>query len=122
MAVIIMAQACTVISGTTQAKSDAEYKKISTAHLSHSYYSIPKKILWVVDGEVYDSIESISEDEFKKCKTAKDLIEKVLTKNGVIFNKVKRFNILNNSDIARSVYPNYQDIDGAIIITTDKKE
>ena len=77
------------------------------------------KILWVVDGEIYDNIWAIDADDVSE--PAQVLIEKTLKKKGINCGKVEKFNILPGN-IATAVYPNYGKLDGAIIITTENSK
>ena len=76
------------------------------------------KVLWVVDGVIYDNIVVDAEDI---SEPAQVLIEKTLRKNGIDFGKLEGFNTLPGN-IATSVYPNYGKLNGAIIITTENSK
>ena len=76
------------------------------------------KVLWVVDGLIYDNIVVDAEDI---SEPAQVLIEKTLRKNGIDFGKLEGFNTLPGN-IATSVYPNYGKLNGAIIITTENSK
>ena len=76
------------------------------------------KVLWVVDGLIYDNIVVDAEDV---SEPAQVLIEKTLRKNGIDFGKLEGFNTLPGN-IATSVYPTYGKLNGAIIITTENSK
>ena len=80
----------------------------------------PEKALWVVNGVVFDNVEVTADDIHElSCTSAEEIIEKILKRNGVDCGKVEKFTSLPGN-VAMSVYPNYGELTGAIIITTEK--
>ncbi len=77
------------------------------------------KVLWVVDGEIYDNIELEGDDITGDHPSSEEIIENVLKRKGIGRGKVETFTILPGND-AMSVYPDYGELQGAIIITTKK--
>ena len=69
------------------------------------------KVLWVVDGVIYDNI----------VVDAEDISEPAQVLIGIDFGKLEGFNTLPGN-IATSVYPNYGKLNGAIIITTENSK
>ena len=80
----------------------------------------PEKALWVVDGVVFDNVEVTADDIQDLSRTsAEEVMEKILKRNGVDCGKVEKLTSLPGN-VAMSVYPNYGELTGAIIITTEK--
>ena len=73
-------------------------------------------MLWGVDGKVFDGIV-LDADDITDNPSGEELIKRTLKRNGIDCGKVETFTILQGN-VAMSVYPNYWELQGAIIITT----
>jgi hypothetical protein len=93
---------------------------VSRHHRCATESTSPEKVLWVVDGMVFDNVEVTADDIQDLSRTsAEEVMEKILKRNGVDCGKVEKFTSLPGN-VAMSVYPNYGELTGAIIITTEK--
>ena len=91
---------------------------VSRHHRCATESTSPEKVLWVVDGKVYDNVE-INAEDISENSSGEELIEKTLKRNGIDCGRVEKFSVLPGN-IATSVYHDYGELNSAIIITTEK--
>ena len=91
---------------------------LSRHHRCATESKSPEKVLWVIDGKVYN-ICALDAEDLLGNPSGEELIERTFKRNGIDCGKIEKFTVLP-SNVAMSVYPDYGELQAAIIITTEK--